>query len=156
MSITAEKAADAFAAALLRCQQLRFAADARRAIAAALDGAYCTKALLPRFAALFPGDRVHYYTASYSGHKMLIITRTTATGARLEADFMLCRRGEKRIDTAHLIETAADYDQRRARIEQSLSDFYENLAQYNVLSTCLSTARGKIADVMYCLDRFQF
>lgn len=156
MSITADKAADAFAAALLRCQQLRFAADTRRSIAAAFDGAYCTKALLPRFAALFPGDRVYYYTASYSGHKMLSITRTTATGARLEADLMLCRKGEKRIDTARLIETAADYDQRRARIEQSLSDFYDNLAQYNVLSQCLGAVRSKIADVMYCLDRFTF
>lgn len=156
MSITADKAADAFAAALLRCQQLRFAADARRSIAAVFDGAYCTKALLPRFAALFPGDRVYYYTASYSGHKMLSITRTTATGARLEADLMLCRKGEKHIDTARLIETAADYDQRRARIEQSLSDFYDNLAQYNILSQCLGAVRSRIADVMYCLDRFTF
>ena len=87
---------------------------------------------------------------------MLSVTSTTATGAKLEADFLLCRKGEKHIDTAHLIETAADCDQRRLRIEQSLPDFYDNLAQYNVLSTCLSAAKGKIADIMYCLDRFSF
>lgn len=156
MSISLEKAADAYAAALLRCQWCSFSASTRRAIAAAFDGAYCTKALLPKFAALFPDCRVYYYTASYSGHKFISITRTTASGAKLETDIRLCLKGEKRVNTAAMIESAEDYDRRRARIEQSLADFYDNLAQYNVLSACISTARGKIADVMYCLDRFSF
>lgn len=151
--VSADRAAEAYSAALLRCQQYRFAASARRAVAAAFDGAYCTKALEPKFSALFPGDRVHYYSASYSGDKFLIIGRTTATGARLNVEMRLCRKCNKRINAAELIETAEDYEQRLSNLEAALKSFYANIQQYNVLCGCFITARDRVADVINCLDQ---
>lgn len=150
--ISTDRANDAYAAALLRCQQYRFAANVRRAIAAAFDAVYCTKALEPKFAALYPDDRVIYYTASYSGDKILSVTRITATGALLKTSVRLCRKGEKRINTAELIASAEDDEKRLEHLQSLLVNFYDNLAQYNVLCNCVRSARSRIADVIYCLD----
>lgn len=150
--VSADRAADAYAAALLRCQQYRLAIAARRAVAAAFDGAYCTKALESKFAALFPGDRVHYYSASYSGDKYLIIRRTTASGAHLETEMRLCRKGERHISTAALIESAEDNEKRLAQLEAAIETFYDNIAQYNVLCNCVRSAHSRVADVIHCLD----
>lgn len=150
--ISPDRAGEAYAAALLRCRQYQFAADARRTIAAALSGVYCTKALAPKLAALFPAARVHYYTASYSGDKCLIVT-STAPGPSLRTEIRLCRRGEKRVNGADLIESAAFNEKQRASLEALLPSFYDNLAQYNVLCQCVRSARDRIAAVMYCQDR---
>lgn len=151
--VSADRAADAYAAALLRCQQYRFAAAVRRAIAAVFDDAYCTKALEPKFAALYPDDRVYYYTASYSGDKMLVITRQTDTGATLKTEIRLCRKGEKRIDKATLIQSAEWHEQQLYNLESSLTSFYDNIQQYNVLCNCIRSAHDRVASVMYCLNR---
>lgn len=150
--ISTDRAAEAYAAALHRCEEYRFAAATRRAIAAAFDNAYCTKALAPKFAALYPDDRVYYYAATYSGDKLLVISRTTAAGTRLKSEIRLCRKGEKRISAAALIESAEDSEKRLAQLESSIAVFYDNLAQYNVLCNCVRAAKSRVADVMYCMD----
>ena len=150
--LSIDRANDAYAAALLRCQQYHFAAQVRRTIAATFGPAYCTKALEPKFSALFPGDRVIYYSASYSGDKILSITRTTATGALLKTSVRLCRKGERYINTAELITSAEDDEKRLEHLQTLLVGFYDNLAQYNVLCDCVHAARGRVADVIYCLD----
>ena len=151
--VSADRANEAYAAALQRCQEYQFAASARRAIAAAFDGAFCTKALEPRFAALFPVDHVHYYTSSYSGDKFLIVRRTTAAGARIETEIRLCRKGEKRISAAALIAAAEDNENRLIKLQTALDSFYDNIGQYNTLCQCVRAARDRVSDVMYCLDR---
>lgn len=150
--ISPDRAGEAYAAAVLRCRQYQFAAEARRTIAAAFSGAYCTKAIEPKLAALFPDARVHYYTASYSGDKCLIVT-STAPGPSLRTEIRLCRHNVKRVDGADLIQSAEFNDKQRASLEALLPSFYDNLAQYNVLCSCVRAARDKVAAVMYCQDR---
>lgn len=151
--VSTDRAGDAYAAALVRCHQYRFAASARRTIAAAFDGAYCTKALEVKLSAHFPGDHVHYYTAPYSGDKMLLITRSTATGTTIRTEIRLCRKGEKRISAAGLIESAEFNEKQLSDLQTALESFYDNIAQYNVLCNCLRAAHSRVANVMYCLDR---
>lgn len=150
--VSVDRAADAYAAALVRCQQYRLAASARRAVAAAFDGSYCTKALESKLSALFPGDCVHYYTASYSGDKMLIITRITSTGTTIRTEIRLCRKGEKRISAAPLIESAEYNEQQLASLEIALASFFDNIGQYNTLCSCLRAAHSRVSAVMNCLD----
>ena len=151
--VSPDRAGEAYAAALVRCQQYQFAAYVRRAIAAAFDGAYCTKSLEPKLSALYPDDRVYYYTASYSGDKMLIVTRTTATGATVKTDVRLCRKGEKRINAAELIKSAEFNEKQLSDLRTALESFYDNIGQYNVLCNCMRAAYSRVSAVMYCLDR---
>ena len=151
--VSTDRANEAYAAALLRCRQHQFSALTRRTVAAVFGGVYCTKALEPKFAALYPDDRVYYYTASYSGDKMLVVSRQTETGATLKAEIRLCRKGEKYVDEAELIKSAEWHEQQIERLETALAAYWDNIQQYNVLCNCLRAAYGRVCPVMYCLDR---
>lgn len=151
--ISSDRAADAYAAALLRCRQYQFAALAHRTVAAVFGGVYCTKAIEPKAAAVYPDDHVYYYISSYCGDKNLVICRETATGAVLKADIRLCRKGERHVNEAELIKSAEWYESQAERIKSSLADFWDNIQQYNVLCNCLRASHDRVGPVMYCLDR---
>lgn len=151
--VSTDRANEAYAAALLRCRQHQFSALTRRTVAAVFGGVYCTKALEPKFAALFPDDSVYYYAASYSNDKRLVIRRQTDTGTVLRSDIQLCRKGEKRINAAELIKSAEWHEQQTEHLEAALATYWDNIQQYNVLCNCLRAAYSRVCPVMYCLDR---
>lgn len=85
----------------------RRSADAARRIAENFNGAYITKRMEDKILAILPGaKRVWFYQANYTDHVSVHISFSDHYDREEISEIVLCRKDNRRLDAAKLIEYA--------------------------------------------------
>ena len=146
-SISPDRAADAYAAALRIAREYRDKASMIDKIAAVLNGVQCTRRIVDKVAPLFPDLRVSYYASSFSNDKYLRIS-----GADDYFNLRVARKGVKHVEMTELT-THADYCRHKAdELTAAAAEFYDVVQQYNIAAAYAAKMRAKITPVMRCID----
>lgn len=145
--ISADRAADAYAAALRTAREYRDKAQMIDKIAAVLDGVQCTRRIVDKVAPLFSDLRVSYYAASYSNDKYLYFS-----GADGHFDVRVARSGVKRVEASELTAQAEYYRHEADDLTAAAAEFYDTVQQYNIAAAYADQMRAKITPVMCCID----
>lgn len=146
-SISPDRAADAYAAALRIAREYRDKAQMIDKIAAVLDGVQCTKRIIDKVAPLFPDLRVSYYASSFRNDKYLYFS-----WADRHFDVRVARSGVKRVEVSELTAQAEYYRHEAYDLTAAAAEFYDVVQQYNIAAAYADKMRAKITPVMRCID----
>ena len=146
-SISPDRAADAYAAALRIAREYRDKASMIDKIAAVLNGVQCTRRIVDKVAPLFSDLRVSYYVANYSNDKYLYFS-----GADRHFDVRVARSGVKRVEVSELTAQAEYYRHEADDLTAAAAEFYDVVQQYNIAAAYADKMRAKITPVMRCID----
>lgn len=146
-SISPDRAADAYAAALRIAREYRDKASMIDKIAAVLNGVQCTRRIVDKVAPLFPDLRVSYYASSFSNDKYLRIS-----GADDYFNLRVARSGVKRVEVSELTAQAEYYRHEAYDLTAAAAEFYDAVQQYNIAAAYADKMRAKITPVMSCID----
>jgi len=133
-----------------RLRQERRRASTLRALGENLDGAYITKRLEPKLAAMFPDARRVYLSAeSFTDWVVLNVAYPDVDSYDDYIQVRMCRANERRLDGKSMLEQAeqAEADLRRRESRFSLLD--EAAAAYNSLADSYAKLWPYLKDFLY-------
>lgn len=121
----------------------RRAAHEMMIIASEFDGAYVTKAIIPKLQARFPeASRLYLDQSRYSS----IITLTIGYGATYDNcdEFTICDKEKRRIDGKALQETAKSNLQEASNEQAALDRLEETVKRYNAIADAYAEIENEL------------
>lgn len=129
------------AAAQSNAATMRRSAAVIRKIAAALDGVYITRRIVPRLETLFPDAiRVYYGIHDYGKSARYAVIRFEGG----DVNVTLASQDAPRLSRAALEETARYYDEKAARIIQCCATYSADMGALDAVSAYIGTLQRRI------------
>ena len=128
------------AAAQSNAATMRRNAAVIRKIAAALDGVYITRRVVPRIESLFPNAMVYYGIHDYGKSARYAVIRFEDG----DVNVTLASQDAPRLSRAALEETARYYDEKAARIIQCCATYSADMGALDAVSAYIGALQRRI------------
>nr|DAG63894.1 MAG TPA: hypothetical protein [Caudoviricetes sp.] len=122
---------------------MRHKAAMIRKIAAALDGVYITRGIVPRIEGLFPGAMVYYGVLDYSKRERYAVVRFEDS----EVSVTLATQDAPRLSRAALEEVAQYYDSKAAQIFGCCATYAADMGALDAVSAYINALQRRVDTV---------